>query len=824
MSKITVEQLAKSVGSSVEHLLQQFKQAGIDIDKPDAEVSDQQKQTLLAHLRSNSTQKVASANKTITLKRKSTSTLVAGGGSKGRTVNVEVRKKRTYVKRSVSLAEERAQEEKQEEERKKAEQEAKRLREEAAKAEREAKQKQQKESGDAGASESAESPSKKPHHKHKHEEKVSEPEEEHKKKKSKIKSKERKTQTRHEKRGAKNPLAALDDEGSWSKARRAKTQKSSSLTEHGFAVPTAPMVREVLIPESITVADLAQKMSVKAGEVVKKMMQLGGIVTINQVIDQDTAVIIVEEMGHTPKPIKEDAIEADLHISVDVGEDIQPRPPVVTIMGHVDHGKTSLLDYIRRAKVAAGEAGGITQHIGAYHVDTEKGSITFLDTPGHAAFTAMRARGAQCTDIVVLIVAADDGVKPQTIEAIQHAKAAEVPIVVAVNKIDKEDADPERVKTELSQYEIIPEDWGGDVMFCHISAKQGTGVDELLDTILLQAEVLELSANVAGPAKGVIIESRLDKGRGPVATVLVQQGHLARGEVLLAGMQYGSVRKLIDDTGHSVNTMGPSMPVEILGLSGTPEAGDEAIVVPSERKAREVAMFRQGKYREVKLAKQQAAKLENLFSNVGSDKVSTLNIVLKADVQGSVEALVESLQKLSTDEVKVNIVASGAGGINESDVNLALASQAIMIGFNVRADASARKLVESEGVDLHYYSIIYNAIDEVKAALTGMLKPEFKEEIVGLADVREVFRSSKFGTIAGCMVVEGTVKRNNPIRILRDNVVIFEGSLESLKRFKEDANEVRNGMECGIGVKGYNDVKVGDQIEVYETVEVKRTL
>lgn len=835
MADVTVTQLAKVVGIAVEQLLVQFKEAGIDINSADQAVDAKQKQALLAHLRVDTKKSDSSdkLTKTITLKRKSISTLKGSGGTRGRTVNVEVRKKRTYVKRDTSLAEERAIEEKELLEQQQAETEVKRLREEAASAALEAKATLDNTETNAKAVEEnaavptevvAEAETTETAPKHKKDAIPDKKEEDKKQKKSKLKAKERKSQSRPEKRGAKNPLARLEDEGSWGKNRRSRSNKASSLTEHSFAVPTAPVIREVMVPESISVADLAQKMSIKAADVVKKMMQMGGMVTINQVIDQDTAMIIVEEMGHTPIMTKEDAIEDDILITAHSDAQLQSRPPVVTIMGHVDHGKTSLLDYIRRAKVADGEAGGITQHIGAYHVDTDKGSITFLDTPGHAAFTAMRARGAQCTDIVILIVAADDGVKPQTVEAIQHAKAAKVPIIVAVNKIDKEGSDPERVKTELSQYDVIPEAWGGESMFCNISAKQGTGIDALLETVLLQAEVLELKAEASGPAKGVIIESRLDKGRGPVATVLVLQGLLSKNDIVLAGMQYGSVRKLIDDRGHTALSAGPSMPVEILGLSGTPSAGDEVVVVVSERKAREVAMFRQGKFREVKLAKQQAAKLDNLFSQVNKAKVSTLNVVLKADVQGSAEALLEALQALSTDEVKVNIVASGVGGINESDVNLALASQAIMVGFNVRADATARKLVEQEGVDLHYYSIIYNAIDEVKAALTGMLKPIFKDEIIGLADVRDVFRSSKFGTIAGSMVTEGKIKRSNPIRILRDNVVIFEGSLESLKRFKEDVNDVRMGNECGIGVKGYTDVRVGDQIEVFETIEVIRKL
>ena len=831
MADVTVKELAKTVGKTVDDLFVQFKQAGIDITNAEQTVSGEQKQALLKHLKVSDQVAVTVVPKTITLKRKSTSQLKAGGGAKKRTVNVEVRKKRTYIKKSTSLAEERVQAEQAAVEKAAVEAEAHRLREEAVQAEQEAKQKCEEQEVAVKETVVTENEAKTTvvevatDSKSKKSTSESSEKDEKREKKGKLKAKARKTQLRTDRRAGKNPLAAMDNEGQWARNRRSKSVKSSTLTEHSFALPTAPVVREVTIPETITVAQLAQKMSVKVAEVVKQMMQLGAMVTINQVIDQDTAVIVVEELGHRAKPIKENALEEEVIRSVVSSEDEQSRSPVVTIMGHVDHGKTSLLDYIRRAKVAAGEAGGITQHIGAYHVDTEKGSITFLDTPGHAAFTAMRARGAQCTDIVVLIVAADDGVKPQTIEAIQHAKAAGVPIVVAVNKVDKEDADPDRVKTELSQHDIIPEDWGGDVMFVNLSAKTGEGIDNLLDAILLQAEVLELKAVASGPAKGVVIESRLDKGRGPVATVLVQQGLLEKGDILLAGMEYGSIRMLIDDTGNSVLSVGPSMPVEVLGLSGTANAGDVAFVVESERKAREVALFRQGKFREVKLARQQAAKLENLFKQVSdANKVGILNIVLKADVQGSVEALTESLVKLSTDEVKVNIVSSGVGGINESDVNLALASQAIMIGFNVRADATARRLVEAESVDLHYYSIIYNAIDEVKQALTGMLKPQFKEEIIGLAEVRDVFRSSKFGTIAGCMVIEGTVKRNNPIRVLRDNVVIYEGGLESLKRFKEDANEVRNGMECGIGVKDYNDVKVGDQIEVFEKIEVKREL
>jgi translation initiation factor IF-2 len=553
-------------------------------------------------------------------------------------------------------------------------------------------------------------------------------------------------------------------------------------------------------------------------------MKLGSMVTINQVLDQETAAIVVEEMGHTYKLLKENALEAELEVDREEFGQALPRAPVVTIMGHVDHGKTSLLDYIRRTKVAAGEAGGITQHIGAYHVKTGKGIITFLDTPGHAAFTAMRARGAKATDIVILVVAADDGVMPQTIEAIQHAKAANVPTVVAVNKIDKPDADPERIKSELAGRDVIPEEWGGDTLFTNVSAKTGQGIDELLDQVLVQAEMLELQAVAEGPAKGIVIESRLDKGRGPVATVLVQSGILRKGDMILSGLEYGRVRAMLDETGAQVVAAGPSIPVEVLGLSGTPNAGDDVIVIADERKAREVALFRQGKFREVKLAKQQKAKLESVFEQMEEGQARTLNIVLKADVQGSVEALVDALTKLSTEEAAVKIIASGVGGINESDVNLAMASDAVLIGFNVRADNAAKKLIDEEGVDLHYYSVIYEVIDEVKKALQGMLKPEFKEQIIGLAEVRSVFRSPKFGAVAGCMVTDGVVRRNNPIRVLRDNVVIFEGELESLRRFKDDVHEARAGMECGIGVRNYNDVREGDQIEVYERIEVARSL
>jgi translation initiation factor IF-2 len=566
-------------------------------------------------------------------------------------------------------------------------------------------------------------------------------------------------------------------------------------------------------------------MSIKAAEVIKVMFKMGAMATINQVLDQDTAVLVVEEMGHKAIPMQENAIEDALIESVQAaqGEKVG-RAPVVTVMGHVDHGKTSLLDYIRRTKVATGEAGGITQHIGAYHVETDNGMVTFLDTPGHAAFTAMRARGAQLTDIVVLVVAADDGVMPQTEEAIQHAKAAGVPLVVAVNKIDKEDADLDRVKNELAQRDVLPEEWGGDVQFAHVSAKSGEGIDGLLDAILLQAELLELTAVKDAPGQGVVVESRVDKGRGSVSTLLVQNGTLRKGDIVLAGLHYGRVRAMLDENGKPIDEAGPAIPVEILGLDGTPDAGDEFTVVSSEKKAREVALFRQGKYREVKLARQQKAKLENLFENMQAGDVKSLNIVLKADVRGSLEAIIQSLEDLSTDEVKVNIVSSGVGGIAETDANLALASSAILIGFNVRADNQAKAVVEREELELRYYSVIYDIIDDVKQAMTGLLSPEYREEIVGIAQVRDVFRSPKLGAIAGCMVTEGTVYRNKRIRVLRDNVVIYEGELESLRRFKDAVAEVRQGMECGIGVKNYNDVKVGDQIEVFDTIEVQRTL
>lgn len=595
--------------------------------------------------------------------------------------------------------------------------------------------------------------------------------------------------------------------------------------QHAFQAPTEPVVHEVLVPETITVADLAHKMAVKGVEVVKALMKMGMMVTINQSIDQDTALIVVEELGHIGKPAAADDPEAFLDEGAEAVEaEALPRPPVVTVMGHVDHGKTSLLDYIRRAKVVQGEAGGITQHIGAYHVETPRGVITFLDTPGHEAFTAMRARGAKATDIVILVVAADDGVMPQTIEAIAHAKAAGVPIVVAVNKIDKDTANPERIRQELTQHEVIPDDWGGTVQFIDVSAKKGTNIDALLEAVLLEAEVLELTAPVDAPAKGIIVEARLDKGRGAVATLLVQSGTLKKGDMLLAGTAFGKIRAMVDENGKSITEAGPSIPVEILGLSDVPNAGEDAMVLADEKKAREIALFRQGKYRDVRLAKQQAAKLENMFNNMGETQAQSLSVIIKADVQGSYEALAGSLKKLSTDEVKVNVLHSGVGGITESDVNLAIASGAFIIGFNVRADASSRKLAENENVEIRYYNIIYDAIDDVKAAMSGMLSPEEKEQVTGTVEIRQVISVSKVGNIAGCMVTDGVVKRDSHVRLIRNNVVIHTGELASLKRYKDDVKEVRMGFECGLMLKGYNEIMEGDQLECFDIVEVARSL
>jgi len=836
MADVTVKQLAQVVGIPVERLLNQLQEAGLSIVDDQQTVNEEQKRILLNHLNGGASQDTGATAERITLRRKSVSQVTMGHDvHSSKTVNIEVRKKKVYVKRPTTpetLETEMVEPDQEIVEEIGVDGSVDAIHTENPEVEStepvvseetvvvsdsiETPQVPAEVTPEPVVTESVkfEKPKKKPVTKDEPE--AAKPDFKKGKKKSKYQP-----PTREE-----NDHDALHKRNKNKKRRgNEKSDKyreaEESLT-HGFAMPTTPVVREVMIPETVTVAELAKRMSVKAAEVIKVMMGLGAMATINQVIDQETAIIVVEEMGHVARALKDDAIEHTLGDVISKGSNNQSRAPVVTIMGHVDHGKTSLLDYIRRTKVAAGEAGGITQHIGAYHVSTPKGEITFLDTPGHAAFTAMRARGAQATDIVVLIVAADDGVKPQTVEAVQHAKAAKVPIIVAINKMDKPGADPERVMNELTGYEVVPEPWGGDTMFVNISAKSGQGIDELLDAILLQSEVLELTAHTDGAAKGVVIESRLDKGRGPVATVLVQSGTLRKGDILLAGLQYGRIRALVSDNGSLVDSAGPSMPVEVLGLSAIPHAGDDAIVVPDEKKAREVALFRQGKFRDVKLARRQKTSLEGIFENMTAAETKVLNIVLKADMQGSVEAIADALVKLSNEEVTVEVIASGVGGITESDVHLAIASNGLLIGFNVRADAGAKRLAEQESVPMHYYSVIYDIVDQVKGALTGMLAPQFREQIVGIAEVRDVFRSPKIGAIAGCMVVEGTIKRNNPIRVLRDNVVIYEGSLESLRRFKDDVSEVRQGIECGIGVKNYNDVKTGDLIEVFETIEIKR--
>ncbi|MGI3131823.1 translation initiation factor IF-2 [Halopseudomonas pachastrellae] len=837
MAEVTVKQLADEVGTPVERLLQQMQEAGLSQTGPAQAVSDDEKQALLAYLK-NAHGDSGSEPRKITLKRKTVSTLKVAGS---KTVNVEVRKKRTYVKREpADLEAERQRELEQlraaEEARQQAaEAEAKRKAEEAAQREADAAEAEAKRQADAAAvaaakqaeaavaaaapaaAEAAPAPAAVEHHKKK--------DEARRKSRDEEDERSRKRAGGHTGNKARHaPRISVDDEGDNRRRGGGGKLKAKKRNQHGFEKPSGPIVREVVIGETITVAELAQKMSVKAAEVIKYMFKNGTMVTINQVLDQDTAAIVAEDMGHKVKQVRESDLEDKLVESMHhEGEELS-RAPVVTVMGHVDHGKTSLLDYIRRAKVASGEAGGITQHIGAYHVETDRGMVTFLDTPGHAAFTAMRARGAKATDIVILVVAADDGVMPQTEEAIQHAKAAGVPIVVAINKIDKEEADPDRIKNDLAARDVIPEEWGGDTMFVPVSAKAGTGIEELLEAVLLQAEVLELKAQPSAPGRGVVVESRLDKGRGPVATVLVQNGTLRQGDVVLAGVNYGRVRAMLDENGQPIKEAGPSIPVEILGLDGTPDAGDELNVVTDEKKAREVALFRQGKFREIKLARQQSAKLENMFENMGQDEKKTLNIVIKADVRGSLEALQGSLSELGNDEVQVKIVSGGVGGITETDANLALASNAVVFGFNVRADAAARKIIETEGLDLRYYSVIYEIIDDVKKALSGMLGSDVREQILGVAEVRDVFRSPKFGAVAGCMVIEGTVHRNRPIRVLREDVVIYEGELESLRRFKDDVGEVRNGMECGIGVKNYNDVRAGDRIEVFERVQVQRSL
>ncbi len=904
MAEVTVSELAEVVGTPAERLLKQMQQAGLTHQVQDELVSDEDKQTLLSFLKSSHGEST-NAPKKITLKRKTVSTL-KGPTSQGRkTVNVEVRKKRTYVKRDLDVEQpvepspgaeleleleptaapplpiaepepepvveaeavpEPEPEPVVEEEpatvvepvvgkaatpvvnradmdpeelrqaaalkRLQREQEERLRREEVQRKKLEAEQEVQRQAKQAAAPPAAPAPTpatNEPKHKrHAHGKDSEAVDDDRPRKKTSLRKKDKlsgKSLTR--------VADLLDDDdmeerrGSLQRqqiARQSIARNHAAQNKHGFAKPTEQIVHEVAIGETITVSELAQRMTVKAGTVIKTLMNLGVMASINQSVDQDTAALVVEELGHKVKLESGDAVvEQELEVSLQREGTLEPRAPVVTVMGHVDHGKTSLLDYIRKAKVASGEAGGITQHIGAYHVETENGMITFLDTPGHAAFTAMRARGAKSTDIVVLVVAADDGVMPQTEEAIVHARAANVPIVVAINKMDKEGADPDRVKNELAAKEVIPEEWGGDVQFIPVSAHTGEGIDALLDALLLQAELLELQAPRDVPARGIVIESRLDKGRGPVASVLVQAGELKAGDILLAGVHTGRVRAMTDENGKKISTAGPSIPVEILGLDGTPDAGDEFAVTESEKQAREIATLRQDKVREQKSSTLATVNLENPFENMGAEETKVLQVVLKADVRGSLEAIQTALADLGNDEVQVKVVSGGVGGITGTDATLAVTTNAVVFGFNVRADNAARKIIEEENLELRYYSVIYNLIDDVKASLTGMLAPELREQIIGVADVREVFKSPKFGQVAGCMVVEGTVHRNKPIRVLRDNVVIFEGELESLRRFKDDVNEVRNGMECGIGVKNY-DVREGDKIEVFEVKEIARSL
>ncbi|RJS92712.1 translation initiation factor IF-2 [Salinisphaera sp. Q1T1-3] len=875
MAQTTVKQLASETGIPVERLVSRLAEAGVEARSADDQISDDDKLKLLRHLRNAENARpggrLGAKRASVSSRRRSTSELKVNtgrGGASGRTVNVEVRKRRTYenrneqteqpaeteadearlaqaeAEREAAEAEEQARRE--EEQRKAAEEQARRDEEERQRAEADAKRQAEiaakKEAEESARREAME------RERAKHgvrtdatrsrvQENLRRAAESHGRTEEDIKrerERERDTKAREQDDSKRKELHVAEGKQGRrkdKKKRGGRRQKNVQVaTEHTFERPTAPVVRDIEIPELITVADLAQKMAVKGGEVLKRMMRLGVMATINQTVDQDTATIIVEEMGHNPKPVSSESAEEALAQEVRAEEEqVQgvTRAPVVTIMGHVDHGKTSLLDYIRRTKVQAGEAGGITQHIGAYHVTHDKGAITFIDTPGHAAFTRMRARGAEITDIAILIVAADDGVMPQTRESIQHAKAAGVPIVVAVTKMDVSSADIEKVKAGLAAEDLIPEDWGGDIQIVPVSSKTGDGVDDLLDAVLLQAEVSEFVAPLDVPARGVVIESSLEKGRGPVATILVKAGMLKRGNTILAGPFHGRVRAMFNELGEQVKEAGPSIPVEVLGLSGTPEAGDEAFVVANERKAKEIAAQREEHQRESKLAQQQAARLEEVFSAMGEDgpsETKDLNLLVKGDVQGSVEALVESLRKIPAQEVKIRIVSSGVGGISESDVELALASQAIIIGFNVRADNKARKAVSESGVDVRYYSVIYEAIEDVTNAVNGLLGTELREEIIGLAEVRDVFRSSKLGAIAGCVVADGAVVRGQPIRVLRDNVVIYEGELESLRRHRDDVNRVPAGTECGIGVKNYNDIKPGDQIEVYERTEVQRTV
>ncbi|MDH3342787.1 MAG: translation initiation factor IF-2 [Gammaproteobacteria bacterium] len=849
MAEVTVKQLADVVGTPVERLLDQIKEAGLSADSADALISDKDKLQLLDYLRGQHGKSAASGEdkpRKITLKRKSVTELKASSGAgRGRTVAIEVRKKRTISKPS-DVAEVVAGEESTEAARPKELEALEKLRADQAKRELERDQEQEKirartekrqqeseeeqakiEAKQKAEAEAAEADKTRSKVKKESPEAVATPDAVQAE--SVRRDKGGKKPAKHEKTlYGRSELHVSTDQSGKRKKKKGKhqSQKVVAETRHGFEKPVDPVIHEVSIPETITVDELARRMSMKAGDLIKELMKMGVMATINQVIDQDTAALVVEELGHKVVTINEDDRENALLARDNADLEMHARAPVVTIMGHVDHGKTSLLDYIRTSKIATGEAGGITQHIGAYHVDTDKGMITFLDTPGHAAFTSMRERGANATDIVILVVAADDGVMPQTIEAVQHSKAAGVPIIVAVNKIDKEDADPDRVKTELGNYEVIPEEWGGENIFCNVSAKTGQGVDELLDAVLLQAELMELKAPSEGLAKGAVLEASLDKGRGVTTTVLVQQGTLKKGDIILAGEEFGRVRAMFDEHGQEISSAGPSIPVAVIGLSKTPSAGDEVLVVEDERTAREVTDARRQKARDLRLAGQQQAKLDSLFDRMKAGEVNKLNVLLKADVQGTLEAISDALNKLAADndEVDVAIVGSGVGGINETDISLAAASDAIVLGFNVRADATARTAAAERGVDLNYYSVIYELIDEVKKALVGMLKAEYREQIIGMAKVQEVFRSQQLGQVAGSIVTEGVIRKSQPIRVLRDNVVIFEGELESLRRFKDDVQEVKSGTECGIAVKNYNDVKPGDQIEVFERVEVERTL
>ncbi|RZU98854.1 translation initiation factor IF-2 [Spiribacter vilamensis] len=873
MAQSTVRDFADRTGVPLDRLLIQLREAGIPQDDPDAALSDADKSTLLEHIRKTHGRRDDSEDggpSQITLKRRSHSQLKmpAGGGERraprgsrgagaGRTVNVEVRKKRTYVKRSVVEAEaaeqdaqvlERAlqkdvnaaEEARQAEARVRAEAEAKaeaeRQEREAAEAAAAAARETEADTGAAekAAAESsaeAQTPADLEADSQKTESEAARNKEIEDDKERKRLEAEAKREREAEERAArkasrgKGKARKKAEAGGRRSRRGGAAGAASSALQQGFEKPTAPVVRDVQVPETITVGDLAQRMSVKAADLIKEMMKQGVMATINQAIDQETAVLLVEELGHRPHIVREDDLEeAVLSQTTEPEGAAEPRSAVVTIMGHVDHGKTTLLDYIRRAKVASGEAGGITQHIGAYRVPSERGDLTFLDTPGHEAFTAMRARGAQVTDVVILVVAADDGVMPQTEEAIKHARAAGVPLVVAVNKMDREEANPDRVKNELVAREVVPEEFGGDVQFIPCSALNGQGVEALLEAVALQAELLELKAVRDCPASGVVVESSLDRGRGPVATILVQNGVLNQGDTIISGTEFGRVRALLDERGDRVKSAGPSTPVVVLGLSGLPEAGDEVLAVEDERKARELVDRRREKSRDKRLQAQKAARMDELFSQSQDDVIKTVNLVVKGDVQGSVEALTQSLTNLATDEVRIVPVATGVGAINESDVNLAIASEALLIGFNVRADAKARRLAQENDVKPHYYSIIYDAIDQLRNAISGMLEPETREQIIGTAEVREVYRSSQLGQIAGCLVVDGVVRRRNPIRVLRNSVVVFEGDLESLRRFKDDVNEVQSGTECGIGVRHYNDVRVGDQIECYERLTIERTL